>query len=213
MKKLGIIITLMPAKWYHRDIFEIVLFCWQRIAIEYLDKQNRLSRLKKHFASRISHVTLCINELPNKQYEFFNQTNPFAKISIWTEAIIDHQEFFYGDPGPELQKLPPEFILKVQELAHKKVNDKKNRMYDYTQLLSFIVNLPIWIIMDNWGKEKIKFFNIPGGHEGCSTAIASILRSVENPFAQTLFFPGYDISMIFPLLYYMSNDWEFSWYK
>lgn len=196
-------------------------------------------------AAKVSHVRLCLKKIPawwekhefhvgtlhNTRYEYINFGYPKAEIEkYWHMGIINRDKRFkYYDPTFEPSD---EFIEAMIERANKMVKDPVARKYDWLQLaLGYVVNFAIWMFCPwLWGREVVKWFNLPGGLEVCISGLVACLRwgewkssnrgSIGMPTDKVLriiikivqrtttkFFKGYDTAVIPPCLAPLSKNW------
>lgn len=179
-------------------------------------------------AARITHIRLCLEKIEGtNRWRYISQSAPDAKHDEWDDSQLLGKHFVYMAPGFNPTAI---FISAMIKYAKKHVNDRGARGYDYLQLFSIGLNaILFWWIPGLHGREVIKFMNLPGYKEVCSTLVAAILRwskfveiledtrmMVESYYEdeQTQlrqFFEGYVTSMIFPGLYpivaYLRGTW------
>lgn len=209
-------------EWYY-------LFLWVTAWIIYALVPGRVPLWLILKAAGVTHIRLCLERIENtNRWRYISQSAPNAKHDEWDDSQLLGKNFVYMPPGfiPTIR-----FIAAMIEYAQKHVNDRGKRGYDYLQLFSIALNsILFWWIPGLHGNEVIKFMNLPGFKEVCSTLVAAILRwskFVEIMKLQNLhinnelqiadgfvegyykdhqadllkFFGGYVTSMIFPGLY------------
>lgn len=173
-------------------------------------------------AAQASHVRLVLEE-PNSNhvldYLVANFGHPRMEIQLWREKYNDGKRFKYYDPTFEPS---PEFIAAMIEYAEKQVGKR----YDTLQLFSFGLNFIFWLWPPWWGKEKLKWLNLRGAREVCSSGIAANLRWADKQaFPKTVYDMNekdvmwvawiftspecrYDTAMVSPCLFAIDNNWE-----
>lgn len=254
MKTGGVVLTMMPNKWHRGGIFHWFLFWWQRIFLwfrfahhehwgkSYLNKEVRKT------CARISHIHLDVGQSQTGRRKLLSITVPMAVFEWWPpESILYDATLKWGtDPdslkdGVKHVYLLPQFEVNdtfgksMMAYAEDLVQNRHRRYYDVLQLISFIVNLFLWIFRPSkWGTQLNHWFNLRGGKEVCSTGVAATLRHAEfqsntdinkivvidprttpkgheryiTTKSGTQFFPGYDIAMVPPCLYPLSQMWD-----
>lgn len=175
----GIILTRMrwdrPLWW----IFNLSLFAYQLIMLSVGKLVGKVKPIWPEiwWAAQMAHVRLLLNPEPGHDtWRAISFAAPEAKYDWWSPGSIvrSNGHFIYLEPTFEPDQ---EMINRISEAAEAKMKQPVARKYDYLQILSFLVNLPIWIFYwPAWGKEVIKIMNLPGGREVCSSGIAAILR-------------------------------------
>lgn len=127
------------------------------------------------FGSRVSHVRLCLEKIEGtNRWRYISQSFPDAKFDEWSEDQLLGRHFIYLPPGFGPSEI---FIRAMTDYANDHVKNRGKRGYDVLQLGSFVLNsLLFWWIPHLHGREIIKFMNIPGFREVCSTLVAGILR-------------------------------------
>lgn len=158
------------------------------------------------WAATICHVRLCLGDSKTVPvgvwYNYITFTAPEAKIEIWSQDWVSSR-FSYHDPTFDVSDAE---IKAMNHYAERIKGDPVARKYDYLQLLSFAVNLPLWIVYPPcWGREVIGWFNLPGGREVCSSGVAAIL--LENILALLLMME-YNTAMISPCLFNIDENWK-----
>ena len=173
-------------------------------------------------AAKVSHVRLCLRKKPKvdwlflqlPEWEYINFGYPEAELQVWRVAQIDGKRFKYYDPMFEPS---PEFIAAMIERANKMVKDPVARKYDWLQLaLGYVVNFTIWVFCPwLWGKEVVKWFNLPGGLEVCISGLVACLRWADWKSGGLLigrlnsrFFNDYDTAVVPPCLAPLSENWR-----
>lgn len=183
-------------------------------------------------AARVIHVRLCLERIEGtNKWRYISQSAPEAKLDEWDDSQLLGNQFVYMPPGFQPIAI---FIAAMIIYAEKHVNDRGTRGYDYLQLISIALNsILFWWIPCLYGKEVIRFMNLPGFKEVCSTLVAAILRwarfveileaeglpiaTVESYYEDhqthlSEFFEGYVTSMICPGLYpiiaYLRGTWK-----
>jgi len=158
-------------------------------------------------ASHYCHVRMVLQPEPGKDtWKAISFTAPEAKYDWWSVGAIVRSKghFVYLQPTFERTQAMIDHAI---EAAQAKMGQKVGRKYDYLQLLSFLVNLLIWLVYwPSWGKQVIGWFNLPGGREVCSTAITAILRWAAGKTIE--FFAGCAIAMVSPCLFAISRNWK-----
>lgn len=159
-------------------------------------------------AAQYCHVRLCVRKEKgdNGVYKYISFTAPQIEFDYWTAGAIANSNghFVYYDRNFELDELQQ---VRLYDTACDKAGDLRARFYDYLQILSFLVHLPLWIIYPPWwGKELFKTLNLPGGRTVCSAGVIDLLRVIVTAAVKLLL--GYDTPMISPCLIAISGDFE-----
>lgn len=180
------------------------LFLWLAAWIIYALIPGRVPLWLIILAALVMHVRLCLERIEGtNRWRYISQSAPDARIDEWSEDQLLGRHFIYMRP---MFRITDAEIQDLIRAADSMVAPKARKIYDYLQLLSFIINsLIFWWMPVLHGKQIIKLFNYPGGREVCSTAIASLLRNNISDFRG---FQGYDTAMVFPALYYISELWS-----
>lgn len=173
-------------------------------------------------AAKASHVRLVLENVAVLHYDakVANFGYPTMAIQLWDNGWNDGKYLEYREPT---FPTPPQFIEPMIQYAH----DQVGLQYDEFQLISHIINLPLWIIYPPcWGKEVIKVANRPGGKEHCISGVTACLRwayliryryspasakkMLSEGYAEygTIFFEGYDTATPSPCLVPLSKNWE-----
>jgi len=254
MKTGGVVLTIMPNKWHRGGIFNWFLFWWQRIFLwfrfahherwgkSYLNKEVRKT------CARISHIHLDVGQSLTGRRKLLSITVPMAEFEWWSlEKFLYDATLRYGTDPASLKDgvkhiyLMPQFEVDevggkaMMAYAEDLVQNRHRRGYDVLQLISFSVNLFLWIFRPSkWGTQLNHWFNLRGGKEVCSTGVAATLRHAEfqsntdvnkisavdlrttpkgnyrnlTTKSETQFFPGYDTAMVPPCLYPLSPMWD-----
>lgn len=165
-------------------------------------------------AAQVLHVRLCLKDVGVSRklhivYEYINFGYPKAKLQDWRMDMIDGKRFRYFDPtfSPS-----PEFIEAMIEYAEAQVG----KSYDKLQLFSYALNFIIWLFWWKWwGQEKLKWLNMRGALEVCSSGVTADLRWADWKSGGLLigrlnsrFFNLYDTAMVSPCLFALSKDWK-----
>lgn len=210
----GIVLTMSPPEWHKTKPFEILLRLYSIFILWY--KFRSIPIIKRKLAARVMHVRLCVKQLAPTLWRFFSQSSPIAKFDDWDEAFLkSSQRFIYCRPTFS-DRLTPTITERLYTAANDKINNKHSRGYDYLQLLSVVLNTFIWIFGDCigqnwWWEEKIRIFNIPGGHETCSSAIDSLLN-VFGPIGYWFLsdvLNKHDTAMVPPFAFGITKDFEY----
>ena len=153
-------------------------------------------------AATACHVRLCLGDwysIPTQTFRYISFTAPEAKLESWSMRQAQGR-FEYRDPTFGLTE---EQIRAMNGYANAILGRPTARKYDYLALLSYVINLAIWILIPKlWGKEKIKTFNLPHGRETCSSGARAILKWIDVPI-----FEKYDTQMVSPPLFAIDRKW------
>ncbi len=162
-------------------------------------------------AAQASHVRLCLQPVLHShdhRWQYINFGYPEAEMQYWHMGKCDGNRFRYYDPTFEPSD---EFIAAMIEYANKQVG----KQYDTLQLFSFGLNFIFWLWPPFWGKEKLKWLNLRGGREVCSSGVTACLRDAEHQSGFCLaygsisqFFFGYDTAMVSPCLIELDKNWR-----
>lgn len=165
-------------------------------------------------AATICHVRLCLRKSgittppPRSYYSWFiSFTAPEVKLELWRPDQI-RGRFSCLDPTFDVSDAEQGAM---NAYAEKIVGNPVARKYDYLQLLSYAVNLPLWVAWPRcWGREVISWFNLPGGREVCSSGVTAILKyCIENPAGwESWDFWFYSTSTIPPCLFDIDKNWK-----
>ena len=216
MKPGGIILTKMiwnKPKYYP---FNIGLLAWQLLFLTAGKIYGKIDVQWRQVwrAATICHVRLCLgdwyDDLPTHVFKYISFTAPEVKIEEWRYYNIPlmPSRFSYLDPTFSVSDAEVEAM---NAYAEKIKGNPVARKYDYLQLLSYVVNLPLWIIWPRcWGREVIGWFNLPGGREVCSSGVTAVLkRSIWwKPDMSWDIGWLYDTSMISPCLFDIDKNWK-----
>jgi hypothetical protein len=238
MVQVGTIkLTVMPEAFFEKNTFEKCLWLWQifflwlcklykkwehtTINLENPDADEdeyELDLKKLTFAARISHVELCIKiHVANSLMgTFYSVELPMVALKYYAAHILLDTHF------KDTAGLQPTWIAddKMNNYIHSKAivhfTSVKGRWYDVLQLLSFVVNFPLWCIRPNtwWGKQVIPFIGIGKEQQVCSTGIADILRAaysaspIQYIHGYNQFFAEYETAMIAPCMFVISDKFD-----
>lgn len=207
MMQVGTIkLTVMPEAFFEKNTFEKCLWLcqifflwlcklykkWEHTTINLEnpdadEDEYELDLKKLTFAARISHVELCI-----KIYVANSLMGTFYSVELPMVALKYYAAHYLFDKHyKDTAGLNPinwaadnemDNYIHSEAIVHFK--SVKGRWYDVLQLLSFVVNFPLWCIRPNtwWGKQVIPFIGIGKEQQVCSTGIADILRATYNNF-------------------------------
>ena len=203
MKPAGIILTKMiwnkPKYWP----FNVVLLAWQIVFLTVGKIYGKVDVQWRRIwrAATIVHVRLCLGECLTPHVNWFiSFTAPRVKFEMWRLNMVAGR-FSYHDPTFDVSEAEEEAM---NAYAEKIESNPVARKYDYLALLSYMVNLIIWIIYpSSWGREVIKWFNLPS-REVCSSGITADLRwAFKRPF-----FNSYHTQMVSPCLFDIDKNWR-----
>ena len=206
MKPGGIILTRMiwnkPKYWP----FNIGLLAWQLTFLTVGKIYGKIDVQWRQIwrAATICHVRLCIRRLS----WYISFTAPEVKIEFWESRWSHYNRFSYHDPTFSVSDAEVEAM---NAYAEKIKGNPVARKYDYLQLLSYVMNLPLWVVWPRcWGREVISWFNLPGGREVCSSGVTAVLkRSIWwKPDMSWDIGWLYDTSMISPCLFDIDKNWK-----
>ena len=180
-------------------------------------------------AAQASHVRLVLErmeslyEATQGKTEWWDTANfgyPEMEIQAWSPDWNDGIRFEYREPTFETS---PEFITAMIEYAEAQVGKR----YDTLQLFSYGLNFIPWLFYWKWwGQEKLKWLNLRGGREVCSSGITACLRSADNKaFPNTVYDMNekdvmwiawifttrecrYDTAMVMPCMFVISEKWR-----
>lgn len=167
-------------------------------------------------AAQASHVRLVLKKvspISNNFWKCINFGYPKAEIQNWHSLWNDGKRFEYREPTFTFSQDRIDNMIQY-------ANDQVGKRYDWLQLLSPPANFPIWIIYwPWWGKEIIRWFNLPGAREFCSSgAIATLLWFAESTQVRddmrildgnkSEFFGTYDPAMVMPCMFVISENWR-----
>lgn len=159
------------------------------------------------------------NIIAEEKWRTANFGYRFMEIQLWRPGQIDRKHFRYFDPTFDPS---PQFIAAMIEYAR----DQEGKRYDTLQLFSFGLNFIFWLWPPWWGKEKLKWLNLRGAREVCSSGIAANLRWADKQaFPKTVYDMNekdvmwvawiftspecrYDTAMVSPCLFAIDNNWE-----
>jgi hypothetical protein len=127
------------------------------------------------WSALVTHVRLCLERIPGtNRWRYISQTAPRAEMDEWSDDQLLGRHYLYMAPAFNPGSI---FIEAMIQYAKEHAAARGKRGYDYLQIGSFILNaILFWWIPGLHGKEVIKFMNIPGFREVCSTLVAAILR-------------------------------------
>ena len=213
-KPLGVIATVMrwdkPAWWF----FNLSLLAYQLVMLTFgklIGKVDIRWRDIWRYA-QYCHVRLLLEAGPNGVWKCLSITAPYAKYDFWTPGAIAQSKghFVYLEPTFEVDTL---MVERAIEGANKIVNSPQARRYDYFQILSYLINLPIWIFWwPSWGQQVIPWFNLPGAREVCSSGIAALIRQAVARAIEFFLIRkskrAYATAMISPCLYAICKRWK-----
>ena len=232
---LAIIILPMVYVWSWFLIF-LWIIAWGTLSM--IPDEVPLKIILK--AAMVVHVRLCLNRIyETNRWRYISQSAPNAKMDYWSDDQLLGKHFVYMAPGWNVRPL---FIKGMIIYAEAHIADRGKRGYDYLQSFSIYLNsILFWWIPAFHGKEIIKFMNLPGFKEVCSTLVAAILRWAKlyeliideglgkrplsdnelNEYIDSYyqdhqghlkeFFEGYDTSMVSPCLYVIKAYLKEKW--
>lgn len=160
-------------------------------------------------AAQICHVRLCLGDFTTVwDIKFISFTAPEVKIETWRPDMVKGR-FSYHDPTFTVSEAEQQAM---NAYAEKIKGDPVARKYDYLQLLSYAVNLVCWIVYPPcWGREVIRWFNLPGGREVCSSGVTAELRWSKPDIrchCHSPYFRDYSTSMVSPCLFWIDKNWR-----
>jgi hypothetical protein len=188
--------------------FNIGLLLWQLAFVvigktySYFFKVEALQIFRKKTWAQLwqsifyCHVRLVIGPRYENNFRVISFTAPSAKFEDWTNDMIDRSH-----PLRECKFDVDNNLLNDEAL--KIIGSQTARRYDYLQLLSFIINLIVWIFAPGtWGKQIVAVFDSPK-KQVCSSGVVYLIHKVGF---HILF--GYHVSMTSPALLAISSWWE-----
>ena len=198
MKPGGIIITFMrwdkPLWW----AFNIGLLIWQLLFLTLGKITRRVEASWRQIwtAAFSCHIRLKVGE------QFISFTAPVAKLEDWSKDKIDGSHFVYFDPNFGLTDAEIELL---DDYAKSIMQKPVARRYDYLQLFSFVLNLPVWMIAwRTFGMEVYPILNL-SLREVCSTGATALLRYATK---RIKLFPRFDTAMVSPCLFVIDENWR-----
>ena len=153
----GVRATLSPAPLWKRGLFGICLTLTERFVLWY--EHQDIPKIIRRILERIIHLQICIGYWPDaKKYAFANQTSPRFLISFW-----DEKDFGMMKNGKEFLYLPPTFwigpLMKqgLMEFSLNVFDDSRKAIYDYADLVKFVLNIIAWLARDLkiWTGKKL----------------------------------------------------------
>lgn len=192
----SVIVNLCAEKFWKRNILQMGISLYQRILLWMLTKkrwQNSFtfsaSKKQRRKAERATHIMIDIGEAAETagvKYRYILSVT-FPVVEVHRVEVDDtfNKHLLDGQYLPLVKPLNSAMRTYVSTWGWLLLESKSKKYYDFLQLLSFAVNLPLWfLIPSTLGKEVIKLLGIGKGNQVCSTGAIAALRFAEAEVIQ-----------------------------
>lgn len=234
-KSGGIILTLMPERFWRRTLYQQCLYIYQRFFIWQNFRCAKLAKLQKQTFARCEHVQLAVGKAVELAgaYIFLDAVSPAAKFNIYNPVRLANESYqIYAKP---LFSLSPAHNVKLKKFADDYVDMPQKWYKKWLKLFCLYCNAGLGVISSKLrGRNLINYRLISREFQFSGEVCTSCLRYVEiNQMSQQLrkglfilqecsddvikiftsrkssqFFKDYDIEMITPAMFLLFGHWE-----